>query len=120
MTAMAGRSSTASQRQARAGRIIAAAARGETTSAIAENERISVRQVRRILASSPAVSAPAELEVRPLLSIDPFAEMAAAVAIHRDVAERLRQIAAGGRNESAAVGAARAAAAVSRDLIALL
>lgn len=101
-------------------RIRERAAVGETVEAIAATEKVSVRTVFRVLGSPAAHAGPAKLDVRPLLEINPFSELAHAVAVHRDVAERLRQIAASGRNESAAVGAARSAAAVSRDLIALL
>src|SRR5437899_1614082 len=117
---MSGRVSTRQERAVRDSRIRRAAAAGVTVEAIAAAEQISVRTAFRVLASSPAVSAPAELEVRPVLEVDPFGELAHAIAMHRDVAARLRQIAASGRNESAAVGAARSAAAVSRDLIELL
>jgi hypothetical protein len=117
---MAGRASTRQQRAARDARIRKAAATGETVEAIAATEKVSVRTVFRVLGSAPAATDSAELEVRPLLQINPWTELAHAIALHRDVAERLRQLATAGRNESAAVGAARSAAAVSRDLIGLL
>jgi hypothetical protein len=117
---MTGRSSTRQDRASRDARIRKAAAAGKTIEEIAAAEGVSVRTVFRSLGSRPAASGPAELEVRPVLEIDPFAELANAIAVHHDAAERLRQIAAAGRNESAQVGAARSAAAVSRDLIGLL
>ena len=69
---MAGRSFTAAEREARAKRVLAAAARGEATRAIVEREGISVRQVRRVVAADamPANDAPVDLSAVDVLGID--------------------------------------------------
>lgn len=119
---MAGRSFTKSQRKARAERILAAAERGEATTVIAEREGISVRQARRVIAACgmPANDAPVDLTAVDVLEVDGFAELGRCIAAHRESIERLRLVAGRSRNDAVVVGASKASAALSADLIALL
>jgi hypothetical protein len=119
---MAGRSFTTSQRKARAERILAAAERGEATSVIAEREGISVRQARRIVAARamPANDAPVDLTAVDVLEVDGFAELGRCIAAHRESIERLRLVAGRSRNDAVVVGASKASAALSADLLGLL
>jgi hypothetical protein len=120
--AMSGRSSTPVEREARAKRILAAAERGETTAAIADREGISPRQVRRVLERHAALAhdGPDDLPVVDVLEIDPFGELGRCIAAHRESIGRLRSVARQSRNDAVVVGAAKASAALSGELVALL
>lgn len=119
---MAGRSFTASQREVRAQRIIAAADRGEATSVIADREGISSRQVRRVLArrAAPPHNDPDDLLAVDVLDVDPFGELGRCISAHHEAIGRLRAIAGQSRNDAVVVGAAKASAALSAELVGLL
>jgi hypothetical protein len=121
---MSGRKLTADERQRRDARIVAASRAGATAVAIAEREHLTDRQVRRIIRedgpASAAVASVPELQVPDLLEVDPFGELARCVATHHESINRLRTIAGNSRNDAVVVGAAKASAALSADLMALL
>jgi hypothetical protein len=116
------RTLTPDERAARDQRIVEAASGGEPRQAIADRERLTDRQVRRILARRPAeavVQVP-DLDVPDVISVDPLRELSRAIATHRDAVDRLRAIAVRSANEAVAVGALKAAAQTARDLLGLL
>lgn len=116
------RTLTADERVARDERIVEAARRGESRQEIARRERLTDRQIRRILARRPAhgmVNVP-ELKVPDVISVDPLRELSQVIATHRDAVDRLRAIAIRSANEAVSVGALKAAAQTARDLLGLL
>jgi uncharacterized protein (DUF433 family) len=118
---VSGRRPTTTDRRARAQRIIAAARAGASTTAIAADEKLSDRQVRRILAAAePDAGAVAPLPVVGPLELDPFQELAAAVAVHRESIDTLRTVAHTSANPALRIGAAKGAAAASSALVDLL
>lgn len=100
---------------------MAAARDGLSSVAIAKREKLSDRQVRRILAAAaPAAGVVAELEVPDVFEIDPFLEVARSVLIHREAVNALRGIAQTTTNAAVKIGAVKGAVAASTALIELL
>ncbi len=121
---MSERKLTANERLKRDERIVTAFRAGASAVAIAERERLTDRQVRRIVREAePAASAVAsvsELRVPELVTLDPFAEVGRCVAAHREAIDRLRLIASGSRSDAIQLGASKAVAATSASLLELL
>ena len=112
------RTLSTAERGARAGRIRAASRRGETAEQIAAREHVSVRTIRRTLASAKTALEP--LAAVQVLEVDPFHELGACITAHRESIERLRAIAADSGNAALQIGAARSSASLSGDLVHLL
>jgi hypothetical protein len=121
---MSGRKLTADERRQRDERIVASSHAGGSAVAIAKREHLTDRQVRRILREAEPVGAALasvpELPVPELLELDPFAEVGRCVAAHREAIDQLRVIASGSRSDAIRLGAAKASASLSADLVGLL
>lgn len=112
------RTLSTAERRARAARIRAASRAGETADQIAAREGVSVRTIRRTLASAKGPLEP--LAAVQVLEVDPFHELGLCITAHREAIERLRTIAADSGNAALVIGASKASASLSGDLVQLL
>jgi len=107
---------TTVERAQRNAGIAAARAAGRSWREVASEFGISASQARQVVVDQREAQGPRA----PVLDVDPNAVIAEVVGVHQWAMAQLRTLAASADNDSARVGAAKGAAAVGGQLVALL